>query len=110
MTPTDLAQAQLDAYNAHDIDAFVACYHPDVEICDFPSGEPTLRGTAAMKERYGPLFERGTLHAKVVSRVAKGQIVIDEERVTGLRDGEEVHAVAIYEVEDSTIRRVWFVR
>ena len=27
-----LAQRQLDAYNARDLDAFVACYHPDVVV------------------------------------------------------------------------------
>ena len=41
------------------------------------------------------------------SRVAMG--VIDQEHVTGLRE-EPVAAVAIYEIEDDIIRRVWFVR
>ena len=35
--------------------------------------------------------------------------VIDQEHVTGLRE-EPVAAVAIYEIEDDIIRRVWFVR
>ena len=29
-----LAQAQLDAYNAADLDAFIACYHPDVVVME----------------------------------------------------------------------------
>jgi hypothetical protein len=33
MTPIErLAQQQLDAYNRADLNAFVACYHPEVRI------------------------------------------------------------------------------
>lgn len=108
--PSELAQRQLDAYNARDIDAFVACYHPDVEVRDFPSGKVTLEGRAAMRERYGPMFAKHPeLHAKVTQRVALGAVVIDEERVTGVTEGV-ISAVALYEVEGDSIRRVWFVR
>ncbi len=110
-TPADLAQRQLDAYNARDLEAFAACYHPEVEVRDFPSGELRLTGHAALRERYGPMFrERTALHADVVQRIAQGQVVIDQERVRGLSDAGEVEAVAIYEVDGDTIRRVWFVR
>ncbi len=109
MKPADLAQAQLDAYNAHDIKVFVACYHPDVEVRDFPSGALRLQGRTEMHTRYAPLFENTNLHADVVQRIEQDNIVIDEERVRGL--GEDlVAATAIYEVEGETIRRVWFVR
>src|SRR5690606_26002969 len=92
MTPTDLAQRQLDAYNAHDLERFVACYHPEVEVRDFPAGELRLRGHADLRERYGPLFERPELHAELVARMTLGAVVIDQERVRGLRDGAEVQA------------------
>lgn len=109
MQPADVAAAQLDAYNAHDIERFVACYHPDVEVLDFPSGEVRLQGREAMRTRYAPLFENTDLHAEVVQRVVQGNVVIDEERVRGL--GEDLlAATAIYEVVGETIRRVWFVR
>lgn len=111
MTPTDLAQAQLDAYNAHDLERFVACYHPDVEVRDFPAGTLRIEGHDAMRARYAPMFEKGIVHADVVKRVAQGAVVIDEESVRGLREADDlVEAVAIYEVEGELIRRVWFVR
>ena len=110
-TPTELAQAQLDAYNAHDLEAFLACYAEEVEIRNFPSGELTCAGRDAMAERYGPMFaEKTDLHAALVKRVAHDAIVIDEESVTGLRDDETVTAVAMYEVHDDLIQNVWFVR
>lgn len=109
MTPADLAQAQLDAYNAHDLERFVACYHPDVEVYDFPAGTERLRGHEALRTTYGPLFENEALKAEVVHRIVHGAVVIDHEHVTGLRD-DAVAAVAMYETEQDTIRRVWFVR
>ena len=109
-SPVDMAQRQLDAYNAHDLEAFVACYHPDVEIRDFPGGELRMQGREAMRERYGPMFRRPSLHAVLVQRTALASVVIDEERVTGIQDDREVRAVAIYEVAGDLIRRVWFVR
>lgn len=111
MTPTALAQRQLDAYNAHDLEAFVACYHPQVEVRDFPGGEQRFQGHEAMRARYGPMFAPGSsLHADLVNRIAMGTVVFDQERVRGLREDGDVEAVAIYEVEGELIRRVWFVR
>ena len=34
--PAALAQRQLDAYNAHDLEAFLACYAYDVEVYELP--------------------------------------------------------------------------
>lgn len=107
--PAELAQRQLDAYNAHDLEAFVACYHPQVEVRDFPAGTLRLDGIAAFRARYADVLARPGLRAEVVRRIAQGAVVIDEERVTGLREGV-VSAVALYEVEGDLIRRVWFVR
>jgi len=49
------------------------------------------------------------LHAHVPRRTVMGNYVIDEEIVTGLRDGRTLKATAIYEVGDGLISRVWFI-
>lgn len=110
--PRRAAQAQLDAYNAHDIDAFVACYAEDVVVYDLPSGEETGRGTAWMREVYGDLFERTPeRHAAVTSRTVVGNFVFDHELVTGLGRPEPLIAMAIYQVgDDGLIAKVWFVK
>lgn len=110
MNSSELAQRQLDAYNAHDLEAFVACYHPEVEVRDFPAGTLRFQGHAELRARYGPMFENPALHAHLVSRTALGPLCIDTERVEGIREGEDVSAIAIYECEGESIRRVWFVR
>ncbi len=104
------AQAQLDAYNARDIDAFVECFSPNVELFDLKSGASRGQGRAKMREDYGALFERASeLCARVTHRGIVGNVAFDREVVTGLRD-VPVHAMAIYEVaDDGLISRVWFV-
>ncbi|MBX3470373.1 MAG: nuclear transport factor 2 family protein [Planctomycetes bacterium] len=111
-TAADLAQRQLDAYNAHDIEAFVACFAEDVVVADVRTGAVIMQGREAMHARYGALFARPALHAALVSRTTLGDdVVLDVERVAGLRDdGGEVDAVAIYERRGDVIARVWFVR
>ena len=71
-SPTDMAQRQLDAYNARDIEAFLACYAPDVEVRDFPSGALTMEGREAMRARYGDMFARcPDLHARLYAEAVR---------------------------------------
>lgn len=106
----DVVQRQLNAYNARDLDAFVATYHPDVRLYGFPD-TLQLQGHEAMRRDYGRLFAATPdLHAYVPRRIATGDYVIDEEIVTGVPGGATVRATAIYEVRDGLITRVWFIQ
>lgn len=73
----ELAQAQLDAYNAADLDAFCACYHPAVRM--FEGEEPGAEGIEDFRERYAAMFERGGFGASVPSRLVHGEHCVDEE-------------------------------
>ena len=55
MDSPDPVQAQVDAYNARDIDAFVAPYADDVVITD-AGGRPIMAGVATIREEYGAMF------------------------------------------------------
>lgn len=107
---TDMVQGQLDAYNARDIDRFMACYTDDVVIED-ADGNVTMQGQETMRAHYGAMFAKyPELHCNLVNRIRIGEHVIDEERVTG-RGPAEVHAVAIYRLAaDGRIARVRFLR
>ena len=108
-TPQDIVQQQVNAYNARDLEAFIATYSPDIKIYAHPD---TLRGSghAEMRKTYGDLFKRvPKLHCEIVNRIVMGNFVIDQERVTGNPNGAVINAVAIYEVRDGLIQRVWFV-
>jgi len=106
-----LAQQQLDAYNARDIDRFVKCYAENIQLINFPDNTVFCSGREELRERYGKIFnEKHGLHCRLVKRLVCGDFAIDEEEVDGLVDGRIVHATAIYEIKDKLIQRVWFIR
>lgn len=108
-TPEALAQRQLAAYNARDIEAFLAPYSEDVEVYDYP-GRLLYTGKARMRERYAGLFAASpALHCDLVARMVLGNVVIDHEHLSGHRDGVS-KAIAIYTVRDGRIARVEFVK
>lgn len=105
----DPVQAQLEAYNARDLERFIDCYTPDVVIED-GAGNLMMQGHDAMRERYGPMFAQNPeLHCRIVNRIRVGEYVIDEERITG-RGPKELHAVAIYRVAGEKITHIRFLR
>ena len=108
MTPADPVQRQLDAYNAHDLQRFVAEYSDDVQVFAPPATEPVLSGKAAFAAHYASQrFNLPGLHATVVARMVSGNTVVDHERVVGLKD-EVVEAIAVYRVDGGRITTVWF--
>ena len=109
-SPVDLVQRQLNAYNARNLEAFVATYTPDVVLYTFPD-RVILTGRDALRERYGRLFtENPGLHARLLGRITLGNYVIDREQVIGRADGRILNAIAIYQVQGGRIGKVWFIR
>lgn len=106
-----LAQAQLDAYNARNIDEFVGCYAESIELIDLVSGEVFCKGREELRVRYAPFFEKHPeLYCKLVARIVCGEVAYDEELVYGIKQGEALHAVATYLVQDNLIVKAWFVK
>jgi hypothetical protein len=104
----DPVQRQLEAYNAHDLERFLAEYADDVRVFRPPATEPVLSGKAAFGEHYAKnRFNLPNLHARLVNRIVSGNIVVDHEEITGLPQ-PNLAAVAVYEVIDDRIRTVWF--
>ncbi len=109
---SDPVETQLAAYNAHDVDAFMACYSDDCVVED-GNGVRLMTGTAEMRTRYQALFASSpNLHAEIVGRVRIGGYVIDEERISG-RVPAFRRAVAVYHLStagECKIDRVRFYR
>lgn len=103
-----VVQSQLDAYNARDIDAFMATYDIGIQLFDFP--QTLFEGNQnQMKEEYKSFFEANhNLNCKIQNRIVIGNKVIDEELVT-IKDGT-FNAIAIYEVENGKITKVTFIQ
>lgn len=108
MTPSDLVQRQLDAYNAHDLDAFVDCFDDDVRLFRMPTETPVSIGKPALRAFYAEhRFSIPTLRAELLSRIAAGDKVVDHERIHGLGEAP-TEMVAVYRVRDDVIADVWF--
>ena len=106
--PVLLVQEQLDAYNAHDLQRFLAVYSESIVVYRMPSTDPAISGKAAFGDFYAKnRFNNPALNAELASRMAFGNKVIDHERITGLGD-KPVEAAAVYEIRDGLIHTVWF--
>ena len=109
VTPAILAQQQLNAYNARDIDAFLEPYADDVELYSFPD-KLISKGKEAMKKGYGDMFKNTKdLHCEVTERIIQGNTVIDHESVIGFGPSP-MKAIAIYKIENGKIKKVYFIQ
>jgi hypothetical protein len=108
--PEAIVQAQLDAYNAHDVNALVAIYADDVEQYAHPA---TLlaRGSAQLRARFETRFASARPQAELRQRIVSGNTVIDHETVrSATPEGDSAtDLVAIYEVSGTRIAKAWFI-
>jgi hypothetical protein len=109
-TAADVAQTQLDAYNAQDLTTFCAQFSEDVRVADL-NGAVTLEGMAAYRAKYEKLFaEFPENRVTLLGRVALGNAVIDHERVRRSKTAEPFEVLAIYTCSGGLITRVDFVK
>ena len=108
--PALVVARQLDAYNARDIDAFMATWSDAARYYEHPS---TLlaSGKDEIRARHIVRFKEPDLQARLVNRLVLGNKVIDQEVVTrNLPDGVgQIEVAAIYEVEHAKIANAWFI-
>jgi putative hydrolase of HD superfamily len=108
-SPLAIVQAQLDAFNAKDIDALMRAYAPDAEQFSL-HGERLATGHEEIRPRYVARFAEPDLHARLLSRTVMGKFVTDLELIT--RNFPEgvgtLEMLCIYEVEEGRIRRASF--
>jgi hypothetical protein len=109
--PAQVVQAQVDAFNHHDLEAFVATYAPDVELRMLPADSALIRGQAALRGAYDFLHHvPAEFGVDITERVIAGCFIIDHERLraSGTDPAKEA-GVAIYQVVGRLIRRVWVI-
>ena len=103
-----MVQRQLEAYNAKDLPAFIACYHADVRIYRMPALEPAIIGKDALAHFYAnERFTNAALRAEVLQRMVVGNNVIDHERVYGMSE-QPYEVMVVYQVQHGLILNAWF--
>ena len=100
-----VVERQVEAYNAHDLNGFCACYSDDVVVID-GDGNDMLRGMEAFRERYRQQFE-GDASGEIVGRLSAGSWVVDHE-ITRLA-GQTLEGLVAYRVRGELIDRVHFM-
>ena len=109
-TPSELAQAQLDAYNNRNLEAFLEPYSDSVKIYNCPK-KLSMEGKEAMRQTYGSMFERLTdLNCELVNRMVSGNTVIDHENVLFQKDQPRRQVFAMYKIAHGKIQEVYFIR
>lgn len=113
ISAANIVDQQLLAYNNQDIEAFLATYHEDVEIYNFP-GKLTLKGKEALRKSYSVMFSNlKCLNAVSLNRIVQGNYVTDHEKMhlCKVRADEisfQMKVTVTYEVQDGLIKRVMF--
>lgn len=108
MEPSDVVQAQIDAYHAHNLDRCMSFYAPDV-VVKRADGTILMDGAEAVRARYAKaMSDHPNLHYDILNRITLGPYVIDEERVTGYAPGgpDERRAVLVYRFDGDLIRDI----
>ncbi|MFO1247946.1 MAG: nuclear transport factor 2 family protein [Alphaproteobacteria bacterium] len=110
MSNIAVAQAQLDAYNAQDLEKYMTYFTDDVVVSGL-NGTPTETSNAAVKARYAKAFAQFPQNkAELKSRIAVGNTVVDHELVIRAPGGEQFEIIAIYTFRDGLIARVDFAK
>lgn len=107
-----LAARQLEAYNQADLEAFAACYHPDVVV--LVGEEVDYSGRDTLRERYRPMFEDWSFGATVENRLSSAGHCVDLEHWwrTPPGGGERSEGVLVvrYTIRDGLIGTVQFLK
>ena len=107
LSPEDVVQRQLDAYNARDLARFLDEYSDDVRVYRPPALEPIIVGKEAFGKFYATQrFNHERLQADLVNRMVLGNKVIDHERIFGVGEGP-FEVVVVYEVNGGLIQCTW---
>jgi hypothetical protein len=106
----DLVQAQFDAYNAQDLDAYCGFFTDDVIVADY-NGAVTVQGIAAYRAKYVQVFaDFPNNRAGLLARMQIGDTVIDHERVDRGNGAPAFEVGCIYTFAGDRVARVDFVK
>ncbi len=112
-SPERVAQALVDAFNAHDVEGILKTYHPNSVARRLPSGEVILTGHADIRKKFETAFQRNpSVKVEVVNRIVDGAFVIDKEKIIVVTDGKKAErfGLVMYEIRDGLIVNEWYPR
>lgn len=91
------------AYEAHDLEAFLAMYSPTAQL-QTAAGK-VLRGRRLLREYYQQRFEAGQCKTELIHRMTQGEWVVDQS-ISHDGDHGPRPAIAFYRVQEGLITEV----
>ena len=108
-SPEAVVQRQVDAYNAHDIAAFISCYSTSANTIDFATNSVMDKSRQEIEKGFSELFKQSPkIKCTIRSRIVSGSYVIDSEFIEGM-EGRPLSGTVIYFVTEGKISKVWFL-
>lgn len=102
MKALDVVTAQLDAFNSHDLEAFLATYSPDTIVTGV-APKPII-GHAALRAFYEPRLANPDLSCEIETVVQFGdRWIVAREWVVNA--GTRTETIATFDVVDGLIQR-----
>jgi len=107
-TPEMLVQQQLNAFNARDMEGFLAPYSDSVALYT-QEGNLFCKGKDQMRKQYSGFFAKSEgLHCQILNRMVQGNTVIDQEHST-VTGRKPFGGIAVYKIENGKISTVHFI-
>jgi hypothetical protein len=109
--PEEVIRQYAAAWNAGDLETFLALHSPDVRKHRRVDErfELTTQGREVVREKYQPLFAKTPrVRVEIVALLAQGNIVVCRDRVSRA-DGPVSHELTMYEVRDGLIQNIWYL-
>lgn len=105
-----LVERQARAYNSHDVAAYAAYFHPDIEVYNFPD-HPITASKGALIEATGKTFKAHKPHTQIENSMLLGDKVVTLEQASFSAGGTRQSAkiIKIYQFQDGLIRRMTFM-
>ncbi|MCE7735547.1 MAG: steroid delta-isomerase [Candidatus Heimdallarchaeota archaeon] len=100
---------QIEAYNSQDIENFLNCYSDDVQVYMLEQGKMITDGKGQLRTAMTSAFEAmPNSRTELISRITQGKLIVDHEKITGHEADKAILSIAIYEINDNKISKLWF--
>ncbi len=112
LSPEQIVQKNLTAYNKRDIKGFMASFSNDIALYNYGDTKPSIVGIEAIGGFYKKVFDASPkLHSTILKRIVFDNKVIDHEQIVGRVGSEKpVEIVLIYEINNQKIVRMTAIR
>lgn len=109
MLNVDITDTQLAEYNKKNLQAFMDCYATDIKVFMLQSGQMITEGKDQLHKIMKESFDKDTgSQTTVLSKVVQGNLIINQEEITGHELDKIIRTISIYEVEHGLIQKLWF--